>query len=211
MENRTRRRLIALAAILGGALVIAVVGQGAMILAMGEELRGMRGEGRAAARPVDPAPLARATPIPSPRAPVDPAFDAMQRMMDQAFGGAAGADPFGDPFALLGAARGGAAAAGSPAPEISLDDRGAEYVVRVEVPGDDAGKVDVKVDGRTLTVQGTYTSESRGGSKGGAIASAETRSFSQSLELPGPVDAPKMRATRDGGVLTLVLPKSANG
>ena len=53
MENRTRRRLIALAAILGGALVIAVVGQGAMILAMGEELRGMRGEGRAAARPVD--------------------------------------------------------------------------------------------------------------------------------------------------------------
>jgi HSP20 family molecular chaperone IbpA len=180
MENRTRRRLIALAAILGGALVIAVVGQGAMILAMGEELRGMRGEGRAAARPVDPAPLVRATPIPSPRAPVDPAFDAMQRMMDQAFGGSAGADPFGDPFALLGAA-----------PGISLDDRGTEYVVSVEMPGDDAGKVDVKVDGRTLTVRDTHSS--------------------QSLELPGPVDAPKMRATRDGGVLTLVLPKSADG
>jgi HSP20 family molecular chaperone IbpA len=188
VENGTRRRWTALAAISGGALVVAVIGQGVLLLDMGKELRGMRG------RPTVGPPAAAAIPGPALLGGVaDPAsvIAEMQREMDRAF-----AEPFADPLAA------------SAAPGIELTDSGREYVVRVDVPGGDGGKVDVKVDGRTLTVDGTFEERSRAG---GAVASAERRSFSQTVELPGPVDAAKLRATRDGGVLTIVVPKTANG
>jgi HSP20 family molecular chaperone IbpA len=206
MEGRTRRRVVVLALIFGGVLLAAVVGQGAMILQMGKDLRALRGA-RSAPEP-EVAPAGK-QPVP---APADPGTR-MQRLFDRALADPF-ADPFGDPFAAFGAPpspRGSGAASRLSVPELELSERGADYVVRVGVPGEDAGKVNVQVDGQTLTINGTYSSKSGGADPGGggAVAVDESRSFSQTLELPGPVDAGKMQAERDGGVLTIVLPKLA--
>jgi len=97
------------------------------------------------------------------------------------------------------------------APFIDLYDRGEHYALYAEVPGVDAGSVEVTQLGGTLTIRGQKTKP--------ACSCGEERmlrgerrfgTFCRTIELPGDVDPDKLSATCRDGVLEITIPKSAS-
>ena len=96
------------------------------------------------------------------------------------------------------------------APEIDLQDTGDRYSARVDLPGVDKSKIDVRIDDRTLTVSGRREKEAQDERSGQAVTRERSfRKFSRALTLPGPVRAGEVTAKYEGGVLTLSIPKAA--
>ncbi|NTW08198.1 MAG: Hsp20/alpha crystallin family protein [Anaerolineaceae bacterium] len=81
-------------------------------------------------------------------------------------------------------------------------------VISAELPGIQIDDLDINVLGRTLTISGERKPES-------ALEGAEMHrqerpfgKFSRSIELPYPVEAGKVRARLEKGVLTITLPRA---
>ena len=94
------------------------------------------------------------------------------------------------------------------APAIDVLEESDRFVVKAEVPGLEAGDVDVAISGDTLTVKGQKTSERSETERRGYVR-MERRfgSFSRSIDLPATVDASKVTASCRRGVLEIILPK----
>ncbi|MCP5304725.1 MAG: Hsp20/alpha crystallin family protein [Chromatiaceae bacterium] len=96
--------------------------------------------------------------------------------------------------------------------QVTLEEQGDNYVVNAEIPGAGENDVNVKLDGRLLSI----SSESHGSEKqtadDGQLIRQEsfTRSFQQSFTLPGPVDASGMKTQFHDDVLTVTVPKIAS-
>lgn len=93
-----------------------------------------------------------------------------------------------------------------PALNVWLNDDGA--YVTAELPGVDAGKLDVKVTGETLTLSGERPEEPM---PEDACCQRQERSygqFSRTIELPFAVQADKVEARMEKGVLRLRLPRA---
>jgi HSP20 family protein len=94
------------------------------------------------------------------------------------------------------------------APRMDLRDEAKDYVVTFDLPGADKSKIDVRVDGRQLTVPGSIheTVEEKGAGK--ALSSERlTGGFERSITLPGPVQSENLTAKYDNGVLKVTIPK----
>ena len=92
-----------------------------------------------------------------------------------------------------------------PAIDAAEDDKG--ITLRVDVPGMEAKDVEVEVSGSQLTVRGKREEE-RKEEKAGWIRHERHRgSFTRSVTLPAYIDAGKVEARYDKGVLTLTAPK----
>ena len=85
-----------------------------------------------------------------------------------------------------------------------LEDRENEYVFRAELPGLEAGDIDVKVSGNTLTVKAEHKEEKK--SKEGT--GYRYGSFHQHFSLPYGVDGQNIDARYRNGVLEVHLPKT---
>lgn len=93
-------------------------------------------------------------------------------------------------------------------PRVSLFDRGAELIVRAEVPGMADADLDVTVEQGLVTLRGERKVEA----PEGFAAHRQERGnmkFARSFTLPCRVDTEKATASLDDGVLTLALPKAA--
>lgn len=83
-----------------------------------------------------------------------------------------------------------------------------DVVVTAELPGVDPGKVDVSVVGDTLTISGTREAEPL---KEGESYHRQERShgrFTRSLQLPFHVEAGKVDAKYERGILRVTLPRA---
>lgn len=98
------------------------------------------------------------------------------------------------------------------APRMDLKDEGDRYVVRFDVPGADKSKLSVQIEDRVLTVTGE-SGEAVEERRGDQYLRLERRvgRFQRSIVLPGPVDADRMEARYENGVLTVIVPKSSKG
>lgn len=94
-------------------------------------------------------------------------------------------------------------------PPIDMYDCGDHYLLHVELPGVDAGDVEVSHVGLSLTVSGEKRRPSTITSKDRAVR-GERRygTFSRSVELPNDVDASRLSARCLSGVLEIVIPKN---
>ncbi len=127
-------------------------------------------------------------------------------------------EDFGDAFQLLdefrreanrlyetgGLTRGQAASRWSG---LRLEDKGNAFVLTADLPGVNAADVDVTLENQTLTL----TAERKTPTPEGYAVHRQERApfrFSRSFSLPTRVDAEKVRASIDDGVLTLTLEKS---
>jgi HSP20 family protein len=92
-------------------------------------------------------------------------------------------------------------------PRISLDDQGAAFVVRAELPGLSEKDLELNATATTLTLKGERKVEAP---EGFSVHRSErsTFRFSRSFELPTKVDADKVEARLEHGVLTVTLPKA---
>jgi len=91
---------------------------------------------------------------------------------------------------------------------LEVFDRDGHTVVRMEVPGVEMGDIDIIVSDGILTIRGEKKKESE--VKEGDYYHCETSygAFHRQLAIPKGVDAEKIEATYEHGVLELLLPKA---
>ncbi|MGQ9663077.1 MAG: Hsp20/alpha crystallin family protein [Kiritimatiellia bacterium] len=95
-------------------------------------------------------------------------------------------------------------------PDINLEDRGDHYLVTVDLPGVENTRLDVKLDGQTLTISGSAESPSSEERQKGRVIRLERKSgrFFRSIVLPSVVKADEMTTTNRLGVLYIRIPKA---
>lgn len=96
-------------------------------------------------------------------------------------------------------------------PDTDIEDDGTNYTVKFDVPGAEKSKIDVHVEGRVLTVSGT-TERIREEKNRDHVIRSERRSgqFQRVVTLPGPVQADKVEARCEKGVLSVIIPKATD-
>jgi HSP20 family protein len=85
------------------------------------------------------------------------------------------------------------------------------FMVQLDLPGVNAGDIDVNFDRNTLTVRGTRHSTIATPEKGETrvfLAERALGAFSRSLRFPSWVDAARITASFEHGVLTVSVPKA---
>lgn len=94
------------------------------------------------------------------------------------------------------------------APAINVIEKEDKFVVKVELPGVKEEDVNVTVSGSTLTIEGEKKAESEIKKKGYFYSETSYGSFSRSIIIPSTVDASKIEANYDKGVLEINLPNA---
>ena len=94
-------------------------------------------------------------------------------------------------------------------PAIDVIEKEKAYEIAAEVPGMEAGNLDVKVVNGSLIIAGEKK-ESREDDKGGNhLSERRYGSFERVLRIPDNIDSGKIEACLKSGVLTITLPKKA--
>ena len=92
-------------------------------------------------------------------------------------------------------------------PRVTFDDQGSSFVVRAEVPGVAEKDIELSATATALTLKGKRQVEAP---KGYSTHRSERSSwsFARTFELPAKVDADRVEARLENGVLTVTLPKA---
>jgi HSP20 family protein len=96
-------------------------------------------------------------------------------------------------------------------PAMDVAERRDAYVVHAELPGLNPDQVDVSFEKNVLTVRGTKPASFDTGTEGELRIFAAERvsgSFERSVRLPEFVDAERISATFNNGLLTITVPKA---
>ena len=95
-------------------------------------------------------------------------------------------------------------------PRMDMNEGKDAYIVRLDMPGLEKSEIDVKVEGLLLTITGRSESEGESRDDAGKTLRRERRSgrFQRTVTLPGPVQADKVDARYENGVLTITVPKA---
>lgn len=92
-------------------------------------------------------------------------------------------------------------------PRVDVSEGKGEIMVMAEIPGCEAGDLDVQLEGRTLMISGEKKQEKEEKEENYHRVERSYGRFSRMVELPGEVDPKKVDATYKKGVLKLVLKK----
>lgn len=95
------------------------------------------------------------------------------------------------------------------APVVDLVERDKEYEISAELPGMDQSNVEVKLANGVLTISGEKKEEKEEKKKNYYLSERRYGAFQRSFQVPEGVDVDKIEATFKNGVLTIVLPKTA--
>lgn len=92
-------------------------------------------------------------------------------------------------------------------PNVEMYEKEDKFVVRAELPGMKREEIDVSVVGNTLTISGERKAETEIKEEDYYRCELCYGKFSRSLNLPAAVDAAKVDATYENGILEITLPK----
>ena len=95
------------------------------------------------------------------------------------------------------------------APAVNIAETDKAYEITAELPGIDEKSVDVSVANGALTIKGEKREEKEEKSKDYHLQERSFGSFERYFRVPEGVDADKIEATFNKGVLTVILPKTA--
>ncbi|MFC0710658.1 Hsp20/alpha crystallin family protein [Azorhizophilus paspali] len=98
---------------------------------------------------------------------------------------------------------------GQGIPAVDINDKGTAYEISAELPGMHERDIEVKLSSGCLTIRGEKKEEYEARKKNAYVAERYYGSFQRSFALPPEVDAGRIEARFDKGVLTLSLPKKA--
>jgi len=93
------------------------------------------------------------------------------------------------------------------APAIEVFEKEDKFVVKAELPGMKEEDIDVSIVGDTLTIKGERKAESEVKEEDYYCCERSYGSFSRSIAVPSNVDAKKIDASFEDGVLDVSLPK----
>ncbi|WP_122090111.1 archaeal heat shock protein Hsp14 [Halalkalicoccus subterraneus] len=100
---------------------------------------------------------------------------------------------------------------GSNRLSVDLLDRDGELVVTADVPGFEKDEIDVRVSGRTLTIEADRERSTEEEDETYLRSERRSESLRRTLQLPERVDEEAVSATYKNGVLTITLPKHDPG
>jgi HSP20 family protein len=115
----------------------------------------------------------------------------MRRMLDQTFGGFAWAPP---------------TEAAGWSPLVDIEEQDDTYVLEAELPGVKREDVDIEVVGNEIQITGEIKERERKGAL--RRRTRRTGRFEYRVRLPDHVDASKVEADLDQGILTVRVPKA---
>jgi HSP20 family protein len=95
----------------------------------------------------------------------------------------------------------------APAVDVYEDEH--NVTLKIEVPGIDEKDIDVRIENNTLTVHGERKIEKEEKEENYRRVERQYGSFTRTFNLPPTVDAEKVQADYDKGVLNITLPKKA--
>lgn len=95
------------------------------------------------------------------------------------------------------------------APAVNIAETDKAYEITAELPGMDEKNVDVSLANGGLTIKGEKREEKEEKNKGYHLQERSFGSFERYFRVPEGVEADKIEATFKKGVLTVVLPKTA--
>lgn len=95
------------------------------------------------------------------------------------------------------------------APAVDIAEREKEYEITAELPGMEEKNIDVKFADGILTIKGEKKEEREEKKKDYYLSERRFGSFHRSFQVPDGVDADKIEASFKDGLLTVILPKSA--
>ncbi len=93
-------------------------------------------------------------------------------------------------------------------PMVDISETDTAYEVAVELPGLDEKDVEVSLRDDLLTVSGEKKTEREEKEKDYFLSERSYGAFKRSFRLPAEVEADKVKAAMDKGVLSITLPKS---
>ncbi len=128
-------------------------------------------------------------------APVETMREEFDRLFDRFFN----TGVFGPPARI-------ATAMWSPSVDFSENEK--EYLVRLEAPGIPKEDIEVNLDGQTLTLSGRRDFEKEEKTEEYFWREREAGRFLRTIQLPTAVDAAKVTAVHEGGIMTVRLPKA---
>jgi HSP20 family protein len=157
--------------------------------------------------PVKTEKKAPAAAAPALWAPLDALHGEINRLFET-IGGGSWRLPFSRPaFELDLSWPGGMSWGVAPAVDVSEKDK--EYDITAELPGLSEKDIEVKTSNGVLTIKGEKKEEKEEREKNYYLSERRYGSFVRSFRLPEGVDANKIEATFAKGVLTVILPKTA--
>jgi len=95
----------------------------------------------------------------------------------------------------------------APAVDVYEDEH--NVTLKIEVPGIDEKDIDVRIENNTLTVHGERKIEKEEKEENYRRVERQYGGFTRTFSLPPTVDAEKVQADYDKGVLKITLPKKA--
>src|SRR2546422_667329 len=102
-----------------------------------------------------------------------------------------------------------ALASTSFAPAVDVYEDEHNVTLKIEVPGIDEKDIDVRIENNVLTVHGERKFEKEEKEENFRRVERQYGSFTRTFTLPTTVDAEKVSANYDKGILKIVLPKKA--
>jgi HSP20 family protein len=96
----------------------------------------------------------------------------------------------------------------SKAPAVDIVDRSSALEVTAELPGMDVNDIEVKFADGMLTIRGEKIEVREENKKDHYLSERRYGSFSRSFRIPNVIDADRIEASFNNGVLTVTLPKS---
>ena len=92
-------------------------------------------------------------------------------------------------------------------PTVDVSETKDNFLIKAELPGMDASDVNVSVSGNVLTIKDEKRKEEEEKDEHHYRAERYYGSFQRSFQLPSSMQAEKVEATFDKGVLRVILPK----
>lgn len=93
-------------------------------------------------------------------------------------------------------------------PPIEMIEKEDKFIVKAELPGMKKEEIDISVVGDTLTIKGERKAETEIKEEDYYCCERCYGSFFRSITMPATVDAKKIKATYEDGVLEVSLPKA---
>jgi HSP20 family protein len=138
-------------------------------------------------------------------------FEGLRREVDRLFDDFSGGiwrSPFGRSFFDAEPFRRAQGTLGAmPAVDVSQTDK--DYEITAELPGMEEKDIDVKLANGVLTIRGEKRDEKEEKKNDYYVRERSFGSFERSFQVPENVDTDKVSASFKKGVLTVMLPKSA--
>ena len=98
-----------------------------------------------------------------------------------------------------------------PAPSVNVVEKEHAYEITAEVPGMDETNIEVTLGDSELKIKGEKVEEKQEERKGMLVSERHFGAFQRSFRIPKDVDSDKIDAVFKNGILTVTLPKSAEG